>query len=154
MAQDKNKEEMFAALAEADKVWHQELAEYEQDVKDWWWHDLDQQQREDAFFYVMSKLFKAKIAESRSYRGMLYDVFGFKPNMYRMGMECGAFAISNALHDAKEYEKMQSVTRVEVIDDKGRSYTKYLDESESVCYSLQDDDKTLKIFIDDKGRNL
>lgn len=146
-------EKMFSALTEMDKIWLQNLTEYQQNVKDWW-DSLPQQQREDAFFFVMSKLFEAKIAESRSYRGMLYDVFGFEPNMYRMGMECGAFAISNALHDAKEYEAMQSVTRVEVIDDKGRSYTKWLDESESVWYSLQDDNKTLKIFIDNKGRNL
>ena len=153
MSED-NKEEMFAALAEMDKAWREDLAEYEQDVKDWWWHELSQQQREDAFYYVMSKLHQAKIADYRSYRGMLYDVFGFQPHMYRMGMECGAFAISNALHDAKEYGAMQSVTRVEVIDSNGRSYSKWLDESESVCYSLQDDDKTLKIFIDNKGRNL
>jgi hypothetical protein len=41
------------------------------------------------------------------------------------------------------------VTRVEVIDEDGRSYTKYLDTNQTVCYSIQDDGKTLKVFITD-----
>jgi hypothetical protein len=40
-----------------------------------------------------------------------------------------------------------NVTRVEVIDENGRSYTKYLKEDQKVCYSIQDDNKTLKVFI-------
>lgn len=34
------------------------------------------------------------------------------------------------------------------IDDSGRAYTKYLKEGERIKYSLQDDDRTLKVFID------
>jgi hypothetical protein len=45
-------------------------------------------------------------------------------------------------------ENLDNVTRVEVIDNHGRSYTHY--NAESVQYSLQDDGKTLKIFIQDK----
>ena len=41
-----------------------------------------------------------------------------------------------------------NVTRVEVIDENGRSYTKYLDNDQKVYYSLQDDKRTLKVFID------
>jgi len=43
---------------------------------------------------------------------------------------------------------MKNVTRFEVIDDKGRSYVEYLDNDEGIEYSLQDDDRTLKVFID------
>tara|TARA_R110002153_G_scaffold203945_1_gene356858 strand:- start:396 stop:632 length:237 start_codon:yes stop_codon:yes gene_type:complete len=43
--------------------------------------------------------------------------------------------------------KIESVTRLEVIDSTGRAYVHYLDEKESVRYSLQDDNRTLKIFI-------
>jgi hypothetical protein len=35
-----------------------------------------------------------------------------------------------------------------VIDDKGRTYVKYLKDDEGIKYSLQDDDRTLKVFID------
>ena len=40
-----------------------------------------------------------------------------------------------------------NVTRVEIIDENGRSYTKYLDNDQKVCYSIQDDGRTLKVFI-------
>jgi hypothetical protein len=45
-------------------------------------------------------------------------------------------------------QKMRGVTRFEVIDESGRAYTKYLDKGEGIKYSLQDDDRTLKVFID------
>lgn len=40
-----------------------------------------------------------------------------------------------------------NVTRVEVIDETGRAYVKYLDDDQYVCYDLQDDGRTLKVFI-------
>lgn len=40
---------------------------------------------------------------------------------------------------------LSKVTRVEVIDNKGRAYTKW--NIESVKALLQDDDRTLKLFI-------
>lgn len=44
-------------------------------------------------------------------------------------------------------ENTSKVTRVEVIDDAGRSYVNWKD-SNRVELSFQDDDRTLKIFID------
>lgn len=46
-------------------------------------------------------------------------------------------------------EVMKKVNRFEVIDDSGRAYVKYLKEGEGIAYVLQDDDQTLKVFIDD-----
>ena len=40
---------------------------------------------------------------------------------------------------------MNRVTRVEVIDDDGRSYTEY--NAEAVQISIQDDGRTLKVFL-------
>jgi hypothetical protein len=45
-------------------------------------------------------------------------------------------------------EIMKRVSRFEVIDDSGRAYVKYLKEGEGIAYILQDDDRTLKVFID------
>lgn len=45
-------------------------------------------------------------------------------------------------------QKIDNVTRVEVIDEHGRSYVHY--NCDLVEYSLQDDGRTLKIFIKDK----
>jgi len=48
-------------------------------------------------------------------------------------------------------ELLEHVTRVEVIDEHGRSYVHY--NSGTVEYSLQDNGRTLKIFISDGGQH-
>jgi len=48
-------------------------------------------------------------------------------------------------------ELLKTVTRVEVIDEHGRSYVHY--NAGTVEYSLQDNARTLKIFISDKSRD-
>ena len=87
-----------------------------------------------------------------SYRHALYSVFGFDPGMYSDGMDCGYMALHNAICDGEDYAAMKQVERVEVIDDSGRAYVKYLNKKnfadfESIKFSLQDENKTLKIFI-------
>lgn len=43
---------------------------------------------------------------------------------------------------------MSNLTRVEVIDPEGRVFTRYYDEPMSVSAALQDDGRTVKIFVD------
>lgn len=45
---------------------------------------------------------------------------------------------------------LDGVDRVEMIDKTGRAYTYYLTPSEGVSISMQDNNKTMKIFIGDK----
>ena len=45
---------------------------------------------------------------------------------------------------------LNDVTRVEVIENGGRSLTRWLGNKESMYISMQDDNKTMKIFIGDK----
>jgi len=45
-------------------------------------------------------------------------------------------------------EKLAKVNRLEVIDKDGRSYTRYFKTGEHLQYQFQDDDQTLKIFVD------
>jgi hypothetical protein len=72
-----------------------------------WWKALSQEDRERAFYAVVSRIFKAEIVEKRSYRGVLYDVFGFDADMYATGMECGYMTIHNSLVDVDEYNELQ-----------------------------------------------
>lgn len=115
---------------------------------DSWWDNLTDQEREWAFYSVCKRIHKADIQDNGTYRYALYNVFGFDPGMYAAGMDCGYMALHNAIFDGEELQRMKSVTRFEVIDETGRAYTKYLDKSEGIKYSLQDDDRTLKVFID------
>lgn len=45
--------------------------------------------------------------------------------------------------------KFSNVSRVEVIGPEGREYVRYFEEDEWMHYMLQDDDRTLKIFIEE-----
>ena len=67
--------------------------------------------------------------------------------MYTSGMDCGFMALHNAIFDGEELMSMKSINRFEVIDKTGRAYTKYLKDDERVRYQLQDENKTLKVFI-------
>lgn len=51
-----------------------------------------------------------------------------------------------------DYPNTEKITRVEVIDEDGRSYVKY--GVTSIEFSLQDDDCTLKIFLKTKSEEL
>lgn len=51
-----------------------------------------------------------------------------------------------------EYERKvdcRLVSRVEVIDETGRGYVKYLNEAQFAWLSFQDDARTLKVFIEE-----
>ena len=117
-------------------------------MNDAWWNGLTEDEREGAFYAVCKRIYEARIKDDRSYRGTLYDKFGFGPHMYAAGMECGFFSLHNMLHDAVELEAMKDATRFEVIDDQGRKYVNHLNDNQHIKFSLQDDDRTLKVFID------
>jgi hypothetical protein len=143
----KKREEALDTLAELSQELEKSRKIYEHD-NDTWWNGLTEQEREDAFYAVCKRIWKADGVDNGTYRYGLYDVFGFDPGMYMRGMDCGYMAIHNAIGDGEDYQAMRGINRLEVIDDTGRAYTKYLKDDERVRYSLQDDNRTLKVFID------
>ena len=143
----KKREEALDALAELSQEMEKSRKIYEHD-NDTWWNGLTEQEREDAFYAVCKRIWKADGIDNGTYRYGLYDVFGFDPGMYMRGMDCGYMAIHNAIFDGEELQRMKRVNRLEVIDDTGRLTVKYLKDDERVKYVLQDDDRTLKVFID------
>lgn len=122
---------------------------YEHD-NDTWWNGLTEQEREDAFYAVTKRMYKAEVRDRGTYRWALYDVFGFDPGMYGRGMDCGYMALHNIIFDGLDFEKMQTVSRFEVIDESGRAYVRDIGQVKNLKFILQDDDRTLKIFVNDK----
>lgn len=53
------------------------------------------------------------------------------------------------LHYCDKCMPFSKVTRVEVIGPDGREYVRYFEPEEWMHYMLQDDERTLKIFIED-----
>jgi len=143
----RNKKDALDALAELGQEMEKARKHFEL-MNDAWWNGLDQEEREDAFYAVVKRIHKAELQDRGSYRYALYDVFGFDPDMYSRGMDCGYMALHNAIYDGEDLQAMKGVTRFEVIDEEGRTYVNRLNNNQGVKFSLQDDNHTLKVFID------
>ena len=139
-------EEALQKLSELGNQFNEAMAEVEKESEAYW-NSLSKEEQLKAFCAVSRGIYKGELVERRSYRGVLYDVFGFGPEAYAPAQMANYLEIHNALYGADTFDKMEAVNRIDVIDESGRAYTKYLSKGDRVEYHLQDDDKTLKIFI-------
>lgn len=57
-----------------------------------------------------------------------------------------ALSVSEVMAILPSVTSLEKVTRVEVVDQHGRSYVNY-DSTNSVAISIQDEGRTLKVFI-------
>jgi hypothetical protein len=112
------------------------------------WEVLSEQAREHLFYEVVRRIVKAEVQDQVSYRQALEDI-GVGRDFYGRGIDCGYIALHQLIRSGIEREQMSRINRFEVIDDKGRTYVKYLTKSEKAKFCLQDNDKTLKVFIDE-----
>lgn len=71
---------------------------------DEWWNSLSEEERENAFYAVVKRIYKAEIVDKGTYRYALYDVFGFDAGMYSRGMDCGFMDLHNAIEIDEEAE--------------------------------------------------
>ena len=152
MMSDENQKRRDALdkLAELGQEIEKGREQYEQEL-DSWWDNLTEKEREDAFYSVIKRMYKAEVIDRGSYRWALYDVFGFDPGMYGAGMDCGYIALHNIIFEGLDFEKMRRVDRLEVIDEDGRAYVRGIGQVKRLKFELQDDNCTLKIFVNDKN---
>lgn len=61
------------------------------------WDTLSYDDKCNAFHAVVSRLVKGEIELEGSYRYVLYDIFGFDPDMYTRGMDCGYMTLHNRI---------------------------------------------------------
>lgn len=144
------REAALTALTELGEEMERGRKLYEHD-NDTWWNGLTEDEREDAFYAVIKRMYRAEVQDRGTYRWALYDVFGFDMGMYGRGMDCGYMALHNIIFNGLDLEKMQGVNRLEVIDEDGRAYVRGIGKVKNLKFSLQDDDSTLKIFVNDKS---
>ena len=57
------------------------------------------------FFHITNTIFVNYFKDNSSYRGLLYDKFGFGPEAYSLGMDSGMFALHNAISTPEESEE-------------------------------------------------
>jgi len=68
------------------------------------WDNMSEDDRLMAFYSVVLRLSQGELKEHQSYRGILYNIFGFGPEAYGVGMECGLMELHNAIYDKDELE--------------------------------------------------
>ena len=57
------------------------------------------------FFHITNVIFENYFKDNSSYRGLLYNKFGFGPEAYTLGIDSGMFAIHNARSTPDESEE-------------------------------------------------
>jgi hypothetical protein len=75
------------------------------------WDSLDYQTQLRVFYAVIKRLYQGEVKDKGTYRYILYDVFGFGPESYAIGMECGLMALHNAYVDIDEFEALRKENR-------------------------------------------
>ena len=78
----------------------QEAREEHSKLMQEWWTNLPSEQQQWAFYNVCRLIYKGDVVERRSYRGVLYGVFGWGPEAYAIGMEANYMDIHNLLWEA------------------------------------------------------
>lgn len=69
---------------------------------DEYWDSLAYEDQLKAFYSVVKRIYQGEIKDKGTYRWVLYDVFGFGPDAYVLGMECGYMYLHNAIVDGEE----------------------------------------------------
>lgn len=97
-------DELFDALADLGALQEEGSARLEREASKYW-STLDYDEQLKAFYYVMSRVYDGDVIQKGSYRYVLYDVFGFGPDAYGVGMDCGYMDIHNRLIRDNEDEE-------------------------------------------------
>jgi hypothetical protein len=94
----KKREDAMQALSEFGEEMEKHRIADEARI-DQWWNNLSYEEQTDAFYAVVKRLVHGELEKRGTYRYVLYDVFGFGPDMYIRGMDCGYMALHNSIVD-------------------------------------------------------
>jgi hypothetical protein len=97
--------EEFTKASEALSNVYEEIRKQNQDNADTFWNALSYEDKCNAFHAVVSRIFDGDIKQHGTYRYVLYDVFGFEPDMYMRGMDCGYMALHNSIMSDEQFNK-------------------------------------------------
>ena len=84
----------------ASEAFNQAMEEYQKEADDLW-NSLPYDDRLKMFCAVSKLIHQGEIKDRRSYRGVLYDTFGFDTDAYAAAQCAGYLAIHNAIYDGE-----------------------------------------------------
>ena len=76
------------------------------------------------------------------------EVPGTIKNMTHEQLQEYAWWLVKRVGELERERKFTKVSRLEVIGPEGREYVRYFKKGEFMSHDIQDDDRTLKVFID------
>jgi hypothetical protein len=100
--------ELSKAWNEATEAWTAEMTA--------WWENLPTEQQQWAFYNVCRLIYEGDVKQKRSYRGVLYDTFGWGPEAYVLGMEARYMEIHNLIGDGLEFQQHLSQKEIDRIN--------------------------------------
>lgn len=115
------------------------VKEYTQKSKEYF-ESLETDNQLLLFFYITNTIFVNYFTDNGSYRGLLYDKFGFGPEAYSLGCDSGMFELHNAISTPDEleerFQKLIKFLKLDLSQEQtisARNYFKYgFDNSEQI----------------------
>lgn len=107
LAEDEKKErweQFLKAMRELGEIMEDESKLFDTEAESWW-NNLPYEDKLKAFHSVSKRIYKGDIQDKGSYRHVLYEVFGFGPDSYIIGMDCGYFDIHNSIYTDSDKAK-------------------------------------------------
>lgn len=95
---EKALDSLRVALAEQKKNNEEKADEF--------WNTLSYHEKLMAFYSVVSRIHKGELEQKASYRYVLYDIFGFEPDAYTLGIDCGYLDLHNSIYSYQEIQEM------------------------------------------------
>ncbi len=108
---------MSRAWNEATNKWVAEMDE--------WWDELSAEDQQKAFYNVCRRIYDGDVIQKRSYRGVLYDTFGWGPEAYVLGMEARYMEIHNLLWDSVNGDTKYTEQELKQINEELENAAKY-----------------------------
>jgi hypothetical protein len=90
------KSDLLKVLSEASETYQAAAKQYENET-DAWWEGLPYDDKLRAFYSVVKRIYEGDVKQQGSYRYVLYEVFGFGPDAYGIGMDCGYMSLHNSI---------------------------------------------------------
>jgi len=99
-------EELTQALIEISDIQKEIETHYKDECEDYW-ASLSEKEKLKVFYSVISRVVQGELKNKGSYRHVLYEVFGFGPEAYVIGMECGFLDLHNSIFTSEELKELK-----------------------------------------------
>ena len=107
------KQEVMDALHESGRALQRAADDWQQ-MANSYYSSLEPEEQLWAFCAVVEKLCQGELDEGRSYRGILYDTFGWGPEAYAAAQHAGFLGLHNSIYRFDDLEHVIGQTLKEL----------------------------------------